>query len=54
MATVLVSFIGNGNLTGGAYFSTDYYFEGETTPRTSQIFGSVLLQHLIDNGKKVD
>ncbi len=54
MSIVLVSFIGNGNLSGGEYFSTDYYFEGETTARTTKIFGSVLLQHLVDNGKKVD
>lgn len=54
MATVLVSFIGNGILVGHEYMSVSYHFENEVKPRKTKIFGSVLLKHLIENGRQVD
>jgi cell division protein DivIC len=54
MATVLVSFIGNGNMSGGEYIPTDYCFDGEEQTRKTKIFGSALLQHLKDKNRQIN
>lgn len=54
MTTVLVSFIGTGNLENLEYEETDYYFQDETIPRKTAIFGSALLAHLKANGEQVE
>lgn len=54
METVLISFIGTGDLQNQEYKDTDYYFEGETSPRKTAVFGSALLDYLQSRNEKVE